>query len=99
MGSVGVEWCAGTSPFARAALREGRNCVSFERDESIIEAVKLALAQTMKSVVTSLGQRVDRIGNVFEQHLLGHQVAQCVTLAVAAVEVKGELRVTLKLYM
>jgi hypothetical protein len=55
MGSVGVEWCAGTSPFARAALREGRNCVSFERDESIIEAVNLALAQTMKSVVTSLG--------------------------------------------
>ena len=37
--------------------------------------------------------------NVFEQHLLGHQVAQCVTLAVTAVAVKGELRVTLELYM
>jgi hypothetical protein len=55
MGSFGVEWCAGIAPFGRAALREGRNCVSFERDESIIGAVQLALEQTKKRVVTSLG--------------------------------------------
>ena len=54
MGAIGVEWCANTTPFCRAALREGRSCVSFERDSTIIPFVATALANTKADVLLNL---------------------------------------------
>ena len=54
LGAIGVEWCAGSSPFGRAALREGRSCVCFERDDTIIQIVAAALVDTQQAVLASL---------------------------------------------
>jgi hypothetical protein len=54
LGAVGVEWCSGTAPWGRAAVREGRNCVCFEKDGAIFGAVKAALYETKKNVMETM---------------------------------------------
>ena len=56
LGAVGVEWCSGTAPWGRAAVREGRNCVCFEKDGAIFGAVKAALFETKKNVMETMRQ-------------------------------------------
>ena len=54
-GSIGVEWCCGTAPFGRASVREARSCVSFEKDQAIIDIVSEAVSKTRLQVMRSIG--------------------------------------------